>query len=113
MLPRQRAIDKRQVNLGAALPFYLGMKSHFALLLVLGSVAAQAASQPQGAPRPVPASARVPELRAALQQYHPGSAAVPLRLTADQRAELRRQLTEYGPPPWATTVAAPTQRKDP
>jgi hypothetical protein len=101
------------VNWKAALPFYLGMKSVFALLLVLGSLAAQAAPQPQVAPRPAPALSRVPELREALQQYHPGSAATPVRLTAEQRAELRRQLSEYGPPPWATTVAAPAQRKDP
>ena len=101
------------MNLEGALPFYSGMKSVFALLLMLGSLAAQAASQPQGAPRPAPAPARVPELRQALQQYHPGSAASPVRLTAEQRAELRRQLSEYGPPPWATTVAAPTQRKNP
>ncbi|MBK6006452.1 hypothetical protein JJB11_10140 [Ramlibacter ginsenosidimutans] len=86
------------------------MKSVFALLLMLGSLAAQAAPQPQGAPRPAPSA---PELRQALQQYHPGSAASPVRLTAEQRAELRRQLSEYGPPPWATTVAVPMQRKDP
>ena len=114
MLPRQRAIDKRQVNLEPALPFYSGMKSVFALLLVLGSLAAQAAPQLQGIARPALAPSRVSELREALEQYHPGSAAMPVRLTAEQRAELRRQLSEYGPPPWATTaVAAPTQRKDP
>lgn len=114
MLPRQRAIDKRQVNLDGTLPFYLGMKSVFAMLLVLGSLAAQAAAQPQGTTsRPAPAPSRVPELRQALQQYHPGSAAAPLRLTAEQRAELRRQLTEYAPPPWATSDAAAAQRKDP
>jgi hypothetical protein len=113
MLPPQRPIDKRQVNRDGTLPFYLGMKFVFAMLLVFGSMAAQAAPQPPGASRPAPAPQRVPELRQALQQYHPGSAAAPLRLTAEQRAELRRQLSEYGPPPWATTVAAPAQRKDP
>lgn len=114
MLPRQRGIDKRQVNPDGTLPFYLGMKSHFAMLLVLGSLAAQAAPQPQDAPgRPAPEPVRVPELREVLQQYHPDSAAAPLHLTAQQRAELRRQLTEFGPPPWATEAAAPNQRKDP
>jgi hypothetical protein len=113
MLPGQGPIDKSCVNPEAGPPFYLSMKSVFAILLVLGSFAAQAAPQPQSAPGPAPASPRVPELRQALQQYHPGSAAAaPRHLTAEQRAELRRQLSEFGPPPWADG-AEPTQRKDP
>jgi hypothetical protein len=112
MLPGPAAIDKRLVNLDGARPFYWDMKSVFASLLVLASMASQAAPQPQSAPRAVPAEAHVPELREALQQYHPGSAAAPRKLTAEQRATLRRQLSEFGPPPWASE-AEPSQRKDP
>jgi hypothetical protein len=35
-----------------------------------------------------------PDLRQALQQYHPGSVAPPRQLSAEERVELRRQLAE-------------------
>lgn len=49
--------------------------------------------QPPAAP-PLP----VPDLRQAVQQYHPGTGAGPRQLTAAERAQLRRQLTEFGQP---------------
>jgi hypothetical protein len=39
-----------------------------------------------------------PDLRQALQQYHPGTSAPLRQLTSAERAELRRQLTEFAQP---------------
>jgi hypothetical protein len=65
------------------------MKSLAALLAAV-SVASAAA----------PTQSRPPvDLRQTLQQYHPGSVAAPRQLSPDERAQLRRQLTEATPPP--------------
>lgn len=57
--------------------------------------AAGAAPAPATQPEPQPQ----PPLRQALQQYQPGTTAAPAprELTPLERAQLRRQLVEYGP----------------
>ena len=53
------------------------------------------------APAPEPRPEPQPPLRQALQQYQPGATAPtppPRELTPLERAELRRQLVEYGQP---------------
>jgi hypothetical protein len=45
-----------------------------------------------------PPQARTADLRQALRQYHPGTAPAPRELSAGERAELRRQLSEQGQP---------------
>jgi hypothetical protein len=61
-----------------------------AILACVGAAGAAPASQP---PQPQP------PLRQALQQYQPGTTTrpAPRELTEQERAELRRQLVEYGP----------------
>ena len=58
-------------------------------------LASAAAYAPPPTPPPAPAAAVV-DLRQALQQYRRDSSATPRQLTPVERAELRRQLTEYG-----------------
>ncbi len=86
------------------------MKYVFALVLALGGLAAQAAPQRQEAPKPEPPR----DLREALQQYHPGGGGTPAlrQLTPEERAELRRQLSQFRQPPSAS-LAVPTKRKEP
>jgi hypothetical protein len=90
MLPQPQAVDKQEVNACPAAPFNTGMK-YLAAALALASVAAAAA----------PPSQRQPvDLRRTLEQYHPESSTPqPRQLTAVERAELRRQLSEYKQPP--------------
>jgi len=71
------------------------MKSFAVAVLVFAWAAAHAAAQQSQVPRPVPPP---PDLRQALQQYMGGTAPAPRQLTAPERAELRRQLTEYAQP---------------
>ncbi|HWI79176.1 MAG TPA: hypothetical protein VNS31_08260 [Ramlibacter sp.] len=80
------------------------MKSLAAALALACLAAAAAPEQEQEQPPPRPA----PDLRQAVQQYDAGSGAAPRRLTAVERAELRRQLSEQARP------ARPLkQRKEP
>jgi len=67
------------------------------LAVALGLACAAAAAAPP-TPAPGPALA-VDDLRQALQQYHRDSSATPRQLTPVERAELRRQLSDYGQPP--------------
>ena len=74
--------------------------AHLVSDLAIAWAAAQAAAphlQSQ-APAPVPPP---PDIRQALQQYQRGAvpAPAPRQLTAPERAELRRQLSEYAQPP--------------
>ena len=66
------------------------------LAVVFALVGATANATP-----PTPPPAPPPDLRRSLQQYHDVSGTVPHRLTPTERAELRRQLSEFGqvPPP--------------
>jgi len=69
------------------------------LAVALGLACAAASAAPQiPAPGPGPVLA-VDDLRQALQQYHRDSSATPRQLTPVERAELRRQLSDYGQPP--------------
>ena len=61
-----------------------------AAVLAFASLSAAAAPPEQ---RPVP------DLRQSLRQYHTLGTAAPRQLTPVERAELRRQLTEFEPPP--------------
>jgi hypothetical protein len=71
-----------------------------AVVFAFACLAASAAPQPPAQP--------AADLRRAVRQYDAGSEAAPRRLTAAERAELRRQLTEQAPP------ARPLkQRKEP
>lgn len=64
-------------------------------VLAFASLAASAAPAAQGEVRQPPP----PDLRRTVQQY-PGTGEAPQReLTQVQRAELRRQLSEFGQPP--------------
>ena len=65
------------------------MKS-LAAVLALASLSAAAAPPEQ---RPAP------DLRQSLRQYDRPGTAAPRQLTPVERAELRRQLTEFEPPP--------------
>lgn len=75
-------------------------------VLALVSLAAAAVPPLQPQPqRPPPQELAQQELpqrdlrQSLLQHYHGGSAQAPRQLTPVERAELRRQLTEYGQPP--------------
>jgi hypothetical protein len=63
-------------------------------LVVAGALAAAGMGPAATGPPPPPTA----DLRQALQQYHPGTAPVPRTLSAGERAELRRQLSEHGQP---------------
>jgi hypothetical protein len=68
---------------------------------------AQAAPPPRENPPP----SRPPmDLREALEQYHPGSGGAPRRLSPPERAELRRQLSEFGQPANPAGARAPYER---
>lgn len=58
-------------------------------------LAASAALAQAVPPQPPPP---LPHLRLTLRQYHPGATQVPRRLSADERAELRRQIAETAKP---------------
>jgi hypothetical protein len=89
MLPQQWGGDKRHVNAAARGTFSWGMKSITCAIVVCAGAAGAAPARP-----PQPES---PPLRQTLQQYHPGATAPrPRELTPVERAELRRQLVEYG-----------------
>jgi hypothetical protein len=106
MLPQSRRLDKRYVNVPAALAFNPCMKYLAAVVLALPWMAIQAAPPPPvWAPAPPP-----PDLRQAVQQYHPGGAAAPRQLTPAERAELRKQLTDYARPA-PTPHPAPQPRR--
>ena len=62
---------------------------YLAAALAFASAAAMAA----------PGSQPPADLRRALQQYHPARSPSPRELSPGERAELRRQLTEYTRPP--------------
>jgi len=64
---------------------------YLAATLALACLGANAGPPPQQQP--------AGGLRQTLQQYQPASGAAPRQLTPVERAELRRQLSEYGPPP--------------
>lgn len=56
---------------------------------------------------------RVPDLRRALEQYHPASAPLPQprQLTPDERAQLRRQLADFKQPAGTrSTLEGPSPR---
>jgi len=77
---------------------------------LLSWTGAQAAS----APPPLPPPPRpVLGLRQALEQYHPGDGAVPRQLNPAERAELRRQLSEFGQPANPMGARAPLERMPP
>ena len=63
------------------------------LAVVFGLASAAACAAPP-TPPPAPAAAVV-DLRQALQQYRLDSSAAPRQLTPVERAELRRQLSEF------------------
>lgn len=95
MLPQPWRGDKADVNGGRPGPFNRGMKYLAGVVLACAGAAA-AAPQPQQPPKQPPPR----ELRQVLQQYHPAATQPPPRqLTPPERAELRRQLGEYGAPP--------------
>jgi hypothetical protein len=71
------------------------------LAVVFALVGATANAAP-----PPPPPAPPPDLRRSLQQYHEVSGTTARRLTPAERAELRRQLSEFGPPP-----AQPSQQR--
>jgi hypothetical protein len=73
------------------------MKSLAVAVAVLAWAAQAAAPHAQG---PAPTQPPAPDLRQALQQAR-GTAPAPLprQLTPPERAELRRQLSEYAQPP--------------
>jgi hypothetical protein len=85
------------------------MKS-LAAVLAFSCLGAWAASDP-------PPRAPVPDLRQVVEQYDAGSGAAPRRLTAAERAELRRQLSEQARPARTARPARPArplkQRKEP
>jgi len=63
-------------------------------VLAFASFAAASAPVAQGEARQPP-----PDLRRTVQQYPRGSEPATRELTQVQRAELRRQLSEFAPPP--------------
>ncbi|MBC5783294.1 hypothetical protein H8N03_10085 [Ramlibacter sp. USB13] len=65
----------------------------------LAAVFALAGAAASAAPPPPHPALVAPDLRQALQQYHRDGASGPRQLTPVERAQLRRQLSEYGPPP--------------
>ena len=65
------------------------------LAVAFGLASSAASAAPLALP-PAPAPAVIVDLRQALQQYHRDSSAAPRQLSPVERAELRRQLTEYG-----------------
>jgi len=67
------------------------------LAVVFALVGATANAAPVAPPSPPPAPP--PDLRHTLQQYHGVSGTAARRLTQTERAELRRQLSEFGQPP--------------
>jgi hypothetical protein len=95
MLPRPWRLDKSYVNVRLALPFNRDMKYFAVVVSALAWASVQAAQEPP--PRP-PAPPEPPDLRQVLQQYHPGTVAAPRQLSPAERAELRRQLTDYAQP---------------
>jgi hypothetical protein len=58
-------------------------------------LAASTAFAQAAPPQPAPP---LPQLRLTLRQYHPGASQAPRRLSADERAELRRQIAETAKP---------------
>lgn len=73
---------------------------------LLSWTGAQAAPPPHDPPPERPAI----DLRQALEQYHPGSGGAPRRLSPQERAELRRQLSEFGQPANPVGARAPYER---
>ncbi len=98
MLPQRRAVDKREVNGGRATPFNREMK-YLAAALALATVAAMAAQ---------PTERASVDLRRTLQQYPAESTPQPRQLTAVERAELRRQLSESRQPPQRRLIRLPS-----
>lgn len=92
MLPQPWGGDKAEVNGRRSRPFNHHMK-YLAACVVAGCAGAAVA-----VPMPQPQPQR--DLRQVLQQYHPGATQPPppRQLTPGERAELRRQLGEYGAP---------------
>jgi hypothetical protein len=81
--------------------------------VLLSWTGAQAAPPLQALPPPP-----TPGLRQALEQFHPGSGLPPPRqLSSSERAELRRQLSEFGQPahpamqPGALDTMPPIRRR--
>ena len=64
----------------------------YLVAVLLSWTGAQAAPPPHDPPPSRPAI----DLRQALEHYHPGSGDAPRRLSPPERAELRRQLSEFG-----------------
>jgi hypothetical protein len=68
---------------------------------ILAALALAAAALPAMAGGPHTSSTApmvVPNLRQVLQQYHPGTTPPPRQLSPEERAELRRQLSESSAP---------------
>ena len=63
---------------------------YLAAALAIASAAASAA----------PAAQSPADLRRTLKQYHPTRSPAPRELSPGERAELRRQLSEHGQPPF-------------
>jgi hypothetical protein len=72
--------------------------------LALAGAAAAAAQQSE--PPAVPPA----DLRQALQQFQRATVPAPRQLSPNERAELRRQLSEYGPPHAPEAPPAPPER---
>jgi hypothetical protein len=98
MLPQPLALDKLYVNGAAPASFNTGMKSFVAAFALLGMAAAAAMA---GAPPPPQRAAPVGHgVRQAVQEFVRQEVnAPPRQLTESERAELRRQLNEYGRQP--------------
>ena len=80
----------------------------YLVAVLLSWTGAQAAPPPHDPPPSRPAV----DLRQALEQYHPGSGAeaAPRQLSPLERAELRRQLSEFGQPANPVRPPAPYER---
>ena len=100
MLPHSRGLDKTYVNAEPGWGVYTLMKL-FAATLAFACLTAGAVVPPP--PPTVPVPKGNPEqggLRQALHDFFRKHASVPPRqLSPDERAELRRQLSQYGRPP--------------
>ena len=88
MLPQPQALDKREVHSAAKQAFHGGMK--YLLAVLAGALFAGA----HASPPPRPAS----DLRHVLQQVKSGGGTATRQLSAEDRAELRRQVQEAAQP---------------
>lgn len=80
----------------------------YLVAVLLAWTGAQAGPPPQP-PEPRP---QVP-LRQVLEQFHPGGGVAPRQLSASERAELRRQLSEFGQAPNPVAQRGPLEPMPP